>query len=245
MKAKLRLLALPVALGLTALGISATSGANAANPAATPIAPVAKTNAATALTDHSATLNGTVTPNGSATTCYFEYGTTATYGSRTADQTITPSSTATTQTVTAKLTGLASKTAFHDTLVCTSTAGVGKGADSIFTTTDSGPSVIRLSGHTGFVSTGGISGVFIGCYGDRNCEGSLTITRGGQVIGHRSAYFVPAQSGGIVHVPLTAAAVRQLKALGSYDVVISSKTTDGQTLQGGDNGRTLTFHIFL
>src|SRR6266566_4013637 len=47
-------------------------------------APAATTAAATAIGASSATLNGTVTPNGSATTWYFEYGTSTGYGSKTA-----------------------------------------------------------------------------------------------------------------------------------------------------------------
>ena len=41
------------------------------------------TKAATSVTSTSAKLNGTLNPNGQATTCYFDYGTTTSYGSKT------------------------------------------------------------------------------------------------------------------------------------------------------------------
>ncbi|MGH3081907.1 MAG: hypothetical protein ACRDNH_12375, partial [Gaiellaceae bacterium] len=66
----------------------ATNGAGTARGAdgifATPTAPVAVTGSATSVTVSSATLNGTVDPNGRATNWYFEYGTSTSYGSKTA-----------------------------------------------------------------------------------------------------------------------------------------------------------------
>ena len=50
-----------------------------AAPTPTPT-PSATTNAATNVTGNSATLNGTVNPNGSSTTVYFQYGTDTNYG---------------------------------------------------------------------------------------------------------------------------------------------------------------------
>jgi hypothetical protein len=49
-------------------------------------APTITTNPATAITGTTATLNGTVNPNGIATTYWFDYGTTTGYGSSTAAQ---------------------------------------------------------------------------------------------------------------------------------------------------------------
>ena len=49
-------------------------------------APVAVTGSATSITVTSATLNGTVDPNGRATAWYFEYGTSTSYGSKTAER---------------------------------------------------------------------------------------------------------------------------------------------------------------
>ena len=52
----------------------------------TPSAPSAVTGSSTSVTVSSATLNGTVDPNGRATTWYFQYGTSTGYGSRTPAQ---------------------------------------------------------------------------------------------------------------------------------------------------------------
>ena len=45
--------------------------------------PVAVTGGASSITSTSATLNGTVNPNGRSTTWYFEYGTSTSYGTKT------------------------------------------------------------------------------------------------------------------------------------------------------------------
>jgi hypothetical protein len=63
---------------------------------------VVTTTAATNVTSSSATLNGTVNPNGLTTAIHFEYGTTTNYGSTTANSSYTGN---TTQNVTANITG--------------------------------------------------------------------------------------------------------------------------------------------
>ena len=67
--------------------VVATNGAGTSRGAdgivATSAAPAAATGSATNVTTSSATLNGTVDPNGRATVWYFEYGTSTSYGSKT------------------------------------------------------------------------------------------------------------------------------------------------------------------
>ena len=53
-------------------------------PVAAASEPVVSTGTATAITSTSAKLNGTVNPGGEATSYYFQYGTTTSYGSQTA-----------------------------------------------------------------------------------------------------------------------------------------------------------------
>ena len=94
--------------------------------------PSATTDAATSVGSSSATLNGSVNPNGSATTYYFEYGTTTSYG-------LTTSSTSAgsgTSTVaeTASLTGLSANTTYDFRLVATNANGTTDGGNLIFTT---------------------------------------------------------------------------------------------------------------
>ena len=68
--------------------VVATNGAGTSRGAdgifTTLSAPAVVTGAATAVTPTTATLNGTVDPNGRATTWYFEYGTSTSYGTKTA-----------------------------------------------------------------------------------------------------------------------------------------------------------------
>jgi hypothetical protein len=196
------------------------------------------------VTDTSATFHGTVNPEGQAATCFFEYGTSTSYGERTSDVTV-PAGSAAAQ-VTQTVNGLSRNTPFHVRLVCSNSTGTANGQDVTFSTTNGGASVIRLSGHTGFVSSTRTAGVFIGCYGAKTCTGSLTLKRlsNGATVGHRNSYSIAPNSGGIVHLPLSAGAMRTLRSQGFLYVTVSSTTTDGQSLQGGDAGRTLQLHIF-
>jgi uncharacterized repeat protein (TIGR01451 family) len=95
-------------------------------------APTATTGAATALGATTATLNGTVSPNGQPATVQFQYGLTPSYGSTTA---ITGGfSGTTTQAVSANLTGLVSGTSYHFRIAATNVLGANAGLDRVFTT---------------------------------------------------------------------------------------------------------------
>jgi len=97
--------------------------------------PIATTGSATSVTHDSATLNGTVNPNGLSTTYCFEYGTTTSYG------TTTPSTDAGDGTsnvpVSDDLTGLDPDTTYHFRIVAENSAGTSYGVDQTFTTTTS------------------------------------------------------------------------------------------------------------
>ncbi len=69
---------------LLALLIAAALATSAPAQTPNPVPPAATTGAASGLTLTSATVAGTVDPNGSPTTWYVEYGTTTSYGLRTA-----------------------------------------------------------------------------------------------------------------------------------------------------------------
>ena len=95
--------------------------------------PTAVTETATGVTAVSATLAGTVNPNGESTTVLFEWGTDTGYGNETAA--VQGSLTGTTaQSVTADLTGLASGQTYHYRVSATNSAGTVDGADMTFTT---------------------------------------------------------------------------------------------------------------
>jgi phosphodiesterase/alkaline phosphatase D-like protein len=95
-------------------------------------APTATTTMATALSSSAATLNGSVNPEGVPTTYYFQYGTTAAYGSKTATQSAGSASTA--QAAAANASGLQASTTYHYRLVAVSAGGTVVGGDNTFAT---------------------------------------------------------------------------------------------------------------
>jgi hypothetical protein len=102
-------------------------------------APAASTAAATGVTPSSATLNGTVDPNGREATWYFEYGTSTGYGARTSAQ--SAGSGTTVRSVFAGVGGLTAGRVYHFRLVATSDAGTSRGRDRTFST--AGPPIAR------------------------------------------------------------------------------------------------------
>jgi len=104
------------------------------------LAPSVSTGSATSLTSNSATLNGTINPNGASTTYYFEYGITTAYGATT----ITTSAGSGTSdvSVNASITGLSEGTIYHHRLVATNSIGTISGSDQTFiTSAHVGPTV--------------------------------------------------------------------------------------------------------
>jgi hypothetical protein len=106
-------------------------------------APRATTGAATSIRNHSAVLNGSVTPNGADTTWYFEYGTTTAYGTRTPARTVNRGQG--TRSVSATITGLSSGTLYHYRLVASNSAGTTAGVDRTFTTRGPAPVLTVVS----------------------------------------------------------------------------------------------------
>jgi len=96
-----------------------------------PVTPTVATNAATLKASFSATLNGSVNPEGSTTTVYFEYGTTTNYGSTTPHQTKTGDKS---QNLSANISPLTASTTYHFRIVATNIAGTTRGGDRTFTT---------------------------------------------------------------------------------------------------------------
>ena len=103
-------------------------------------APTATTGDANPVASTSATLNGTVNPNGESTTVTFEYSTTTNYGS-TATATQSPLSGTTAQSVSVGLTGLTPGVTYHFRVTATNSAGTRDGTDQTFTTSAIIPTV--------------------------------------------------------------------------------------------------------
>jgi hypothetical protein len=100
--------------------------------------PSVTTSAASNLTTNSATLNGSLNPNGAVTTAKFEYGLTTSYGSTVAlAGTFTGSNSVTAST---NLAGLVAGTVYHFRLTATNANGLTLGSDQNFTTVSNSPS---------------------------------------------------------------------------------------------------------
>jgi hypothetical protein len=106
--------------------------------------PTVVTKPASSIRDTTVQLNGTVNPNGLATTSYFEYGTSTAYGTKTAVKSAGSGTSARNES--AGVAGLAGATTYHFRFVATSTAGTTAGADQTFTTL--GRATVQTGGAT-------------------------------------------------------------------------------------------------
>jgi hypothetical protein len=98
----------------------------------TPGAPTVSYRGASSVTPSGAVLNGAVHPHSLASSYYFEWGTTAGYGTRT---TVSNLDEATWErSAPAGLAGLRSRTTYHYRIVATNAAGTVRGADQVVTT---------------------------------------------------------------------------------------------------------------
>jgi uncharacterized repeat protein (TIGR03803 family) len=116
---------------------SNTDGTNAGADqafATLPPLPQVTTGAATEVTNYSATLNGSVNPNGSSTTAYFQWGTTTNYGNIIPSPSISCGSGVSTITMPGQnLTDLSPGTIYHFQLVASNIGGTNSGTDQTFT----------------------------------------------------------------------------------------------------------------
>ena len=151
-------------------------------PVATP--PGVTTGAATSVGEVSATVTGSVNPNGIQTDYHFDYGTTMSYGSSTPSQ--SAGSGTTPQNVSAQLTGLTPSTTYHYRIVATNVDGPTTGFDETFTTAAAKPASASTGTATrvgevsatvhGSVDTGGLDSTYHFEYGKSSTYGSMSRT---------------------------------------------------------------------
>lgn len=107
------------------LALAAAAPAGAAEPAVS-------TGGTSGVTYSAATLHGSVNPHGQPTNYYFEYGTTAKYGSQTP---LSPAGDGSSSVKVAQtVSGLQAVTTYHYRIVAVGTTGASVGADKTFTT---------------------------------------------------------------------------------------------------------------
>jgi hypothetical protein len=217
-----------VACGLLAVAIASAGTPTPASAAAS--APTVTTGSPGDLGQSSATLSGTVDPNGQSTTYYFQYGTTTAYGTQTSPAGV--GSGTTPVGVHQAIVGLSPNTTYHYRLVAQSSAGTSNGADQTLTTSTTAQSQTVVLGHEGFVSPGRIVGAEVGCFhGTTTCSGQLTMSHAGTVIAQRD-YSIPADSGGFQNMELNSAGVQALRSNGVFNLIgvtVTATQTGGQT----------------
>jgi PKD repeat protein len=115
--------------------------------------PTPVTGAASAITQASATLNGSVNPNGAATECRFEYGETEAYGKEAPCSAPPPGSEFEPVAVSAAIGELAPATTYHYRLLASNLAGEREGSDKTFTTLAKTPPTVAAEAATSIAQT--------------------------------------------------------------------------------------------
>jgi phosphodiesterase/alkaline phosphatase D-like protein len=135
--------------------------------------PGVSTGAVRSASASSATLTGSIDPRGQSTVYYFEYGTTAGYGSR------TPSASAgaadKTTRVSATIGALAPNTTYHYRIVAVNGSGTSAGADRTFKT--AAPSSVTLSASPAMLRFGGATRLTGTVRGAERAHTTVTLQR--------------------------------------------------------------------
>jgi phosphodiesterase/alkaline phosphatase D-like protein len=145
--------------------------------------PAATTKPVSSVGDNNATFNASVGPNGNATTVYFEFGTSTSYGSKSSSKSIGSGQSA--QNVAIGVGGLAASTTYHVRVVAENANGTARGSDVSFTTTGrpfatiAAASGVGSSGATlaGTVDPNGHAASWYFQYGTTTSYGTQTPTR--------------------------------------------------------------------
>src|SRR5689334_8096702 len=205
--------------------VSGTAVALAAAPSAT-------TGAASGVDHESATVHGTVNPQGQATTYHFEYGTTSAYGSQTTDT--SAGSGTSNADVSAALGGLKANTTYHYRLVAASSQGTTDGADRSFTTAKLPAPAVTTQAASSITPT---SARLNGSVGPNGQETTYHFEYGlSKSYGSRTAETAAGHGTGSTDV---SAAISGLSGGKTYHFRIVA-TSPGGTTNGGDRSFTAT-----
>jgi hypothetical protein len=205
-------------------GLALAAGAAAA------AAPTAVTGPVTASGSTSATVGGTVNPNGQTTTWLVQYGKTTGYGTQTG--TFNAGAGTTSTNVSTTLNGLSPGTTYHYRIVATNATGTTQGADAVLTTSGA-PAPDAVTG-----AAGGISSTGATLTGSVNPNGRPTtwFFEYGTSTGYGSR--TPSQNGGAGTSAFNVSAqVSGLQAGRTYHFRLVA-TSDGGTSHGTDQSFT-------
>ena len=205
-------------------GLVLAAGASAAS------APVVVTGPVTASGSTSATVGGTVNPNGQATTWLVQYGKTTSYGSQTG--TLNAGAGTTSTNVSTVINGLSPGTTYHYRLVGTNATGTTQGADAVLTTSGA-PAPDAVTGAAGGISSTGAT--LTGSVNPNSRPTSWFFEYGtSTAYGSRT----PSQSGGAGTTAFNVSAqVTGLQAGRTYHFRLVA-TSDGGTSHGADQSFT-------
>jgi hypothetical protein len=141
-------------------------------------APAATTKAPSSIGPTTTHLNGAINPNGQATTWYFEFGTTGSYGTKTTAQSAGAGAKSVNESST--VTGLTAGTTYHFRIVASNASGTSFGADQSFVTV-SPPAVATVAPQSieptsgtlmGTLNPGGLAATWYFEYGTSTNYGS-------------------------------------------------------------------------
>jgi hypothetical protein len=142
------------------------------------------TGAPSGVGQSTATVSGSVNPEGARTSVAFQFGTTTAYGQSTPAQTTGPDNAA--DAFSAALSGLPAGTTIHYRAVATSDFGTLVGADQTLKTTSPPPPPVAGKASVGRAHVSGTTAsVPITCKGDTSCTVSLKLTVVETLRGHR------------------------------------------------------------
>lgn len=192
--------------------------------------PGATTNAASEILFSSATLNGTIMPNGVASTVYFEYGLTPGYGSSTTSFAVGASGGSV--PVNQALADLLANTTYHFRVVVTTNGGTAHGADLTFTTALSGPPTAG----TGAATSVGLTSAALNAIINGNSAATTVSFEYGLTTGYGSTTTPERIPDGSTAVPV-AWALNQLKPNTTYHFRVAA-TNVGGTVYGANQSFT-------
>jgi len=201
------------------------------------------TGPSASVTANSATLNGTVNPNGQATTYYFEYGTTSGYGSQTASQ--SAGSGSSDVGVSANLSALSSGATYHYRLVATNSSGTTRGADKTFTTaagTSYGGTVLATGGLVSYWRLGEASGSIAADEKQANpgtYSGGFSLGQPGAIAGDSNSSVSLDGSSGLMSGPANVGGAQGAIEFWGYASDLNSRNGVVYT---ADNGQTTNTH---